>query len=107
VIGEAEAGSGSKHKRKRELETTGLNAASDLDEHFMLPSEEARLNVTYWPIGGGHEIALMDDECRRDSVMEADEMVLHDIDGSAVKKQKSTSERTEPKMLLSGDHVEE
>jgi len=114
VIGEAEVGSGSKHKRKRVLETTGLNAASKVDEGLRL--KEARLNATYWPIGGGHEIALMDEDCRRDSVVAADITGLHGISGSGVKKQKSTSEctkdfleqeSTEPEMLLYGDDAEE
>ncbi|KAK0256547.1 hypothetical protein B0A54_04612 [Friedmanniomyces endolithicus] len=110
---EAGAGSGSKHKRKRVLETTGLNAASEVDEQS--PLKEARLNVTYWPIGEGHEIALMDEDCRRDSVIVVDEMILHDVSGSEVKRQKTTSERakdfleqgsTEPEMVLSGDDAE-
>jgi len=113
VIGEAEAGSGSKHKRKRVLETTGLNAASEVDEPS--PLKEARLNVTYWPIGGGHEIALMEEDCRRDSVLAVDETIVHGISGSGVKRQKTTSERakdfleqgsTEPEMVLSGDDAE-
>ncbi|KAK0933963.1 hypothetical protein LTR29_014491 [Friedmanniomyces endolithicus] len=110
---EAEAGSGSKHKRKRVLETTGLNAASEVDEPS--PLKEARLNVTYWPIGGGHEIALMEEDCRRDSVLAVDETIVHGISGSGVKRQKTTSERakdfleqgsTEPEMVLSGDDAE-
>ncbi|TKA77170.1 hypothetical protein B0A55_04464 [Friedmanniomyces simplex] len=86
---EGEAGSGS--KRRRVLESTEVTDCGEHDEHMQVIGE--RHSVTYWPIGDGHEIVLMDDGCRGDSVTANDEVVLQAISGNGTKKQAGVNER--------------